>query len=250
MSTAEGSEPPRRTSGASSSRKVLQLLLAFSADRPEASVAELAAAIGAPAATTYRYVALLKELHLLEEGGSGRYHVTCRVLPLAQAARLANDVARLAKPVMAEAARDLGETVLLFQHFGDSAVCAERVECDRAMRFTFRPGHAVPLGSGASGKMLLAMLPQAERERLGFAAREELTRIGLNGYAVSWGEADEGVWACSVPVHAAGLRATVLSMAGPAARIDDEAKRAAVAALHGYAAAIRRAVVSGTGEFS
>lgn len=204
-------------------------------------------AIGAPVATTYRYVALLKELHLLEEGNAGRYHVTCRVLPLAQAAHVANDLARLAKPVMAEAATELGETVLLFQHFGDSAVCAERVECDRALRFTFQPGHAVPLGSGASGKMLLALLPIADRERLGTVVREELGRAARNGYAVSWGEVNEGVWACSVPVRATGHRATVLSMAGPAARIDDAAKRAAVTALRGYAALIRQALSAWAG---
>jgi DNA-binding MurR/RpiR family transcriptional regulator len=59
VSAVDGSATtaPRRTPGASSSRKVLQLLLAFSERRWEASVAELAATIGTPVATTYRYVA-------------------------------------------------------------------------------------------------------------------------------------------------------------------------------------------------
>ena len=54
VSTVDGSATtaPRRTPGASSSRKVLQLLLAFSERRWEASVAELAATIGTPVATT------------------------------------------------------------------------------------------------------------------------------------------------------------------------------------------------------
>ncbi|WP_370944313.1 IclR family transcriptional regulator [Amycolatopsis sp. cg5] len=246
------SAAPRRTPGASSSRKVLQLLLAFSERRPEASVAELAATIGTPVATTYRYVALLKELQLLEEGKAGRYHVTCQVMPLARAAQLSNDLARLAKPTMEEAARELGETVLLFQHFGDTAVCADRVECDRAMRFTFQPGHSVPLGEGASGKMMLASLPEADRERRlptlmqrrGHGIRDELKRAALNRYAVSWGEIEEGVWACSVPVHVPGHRPAVLTMAGPAARINDEAKRAAISSLQAYANRIQRAVSS------
>ncbi|MEC3978604.1 IclR family transcriptional regulator [Amycolatopsis sp. H20-H5] len=249
---ADGPVPPRRTPGASSSRKVLQLLLAFSERRPEASVAELAATIGTPVATTYRYVALLKELQLLEEGRTGRYHVTSQVMPLARAAQLANDLARLARPVMEDASRELGETILLFQHFGEVAVCADRVECDRAMRFTFQPGHSVPLGVGASGKMLLALLPEAERERRlpaliqrrGTGVREELRRVTANRYAVSWGEIDEGVWGCSVPVHTAGHRPTVLSLVGPAARIPDEAKRATISALQGYAGRIQKAVSS------
>ncbi|QFU86440.1 IclR family transcriptional regulator [Amycolatopsis sp. YIM 10] len=239
----------KRTPGASSSRKVLQLLLAFSERRPEATVAELAALAGTPIATTYRYVALLKELQLLEEGRAGYYHVTSQVMPLARAAQVANDLARLARPVMEEAARELRETVLLFQQFGDAAVCAERAECDQAMRFTFQPGHSVPLGVSSAGKMLLAGLPEPERSRRlsavvarrGSSLRDELKRAELNRYAVSWGEVDEGVWSCSVPVRAPGQRPTVLTVAGPAARIGDEAKRTAIVVLQSHAQRIQDA---------
>ncbi|WP_240687253.1 IclR family transcriptional regulator [Amycolatopsis suaedae] len=242
----------RKTPGANSSRKVLQLLLGFSEQRVDASVAELAKLVGTPIATTYRYVALLKELQLLEEGRAGRYHLTSQVMPLARAAQLANNLARLARPSMEEAAQELRETVMLFQHFGDAAVCSERVECDRAMRFTFQPGHTLPLGVGASGKMVLATMPEAERGRYlpdvvarrGEGIREELRKAYANRYAVSWGELDEGVWACSVPVPLNGQRTTVLSLAGPAARITDDAKRRAITALQGYARKIHNAVAS------
>lgn len=251
VSAVDGSATtPRRTPGASSSRKVLQLLLAFSELRWEASVAELAATIGTPVATTYRYVALLKELQLLEEGRAGHYHLTSQVMPLARAAQLANDLARLAKPVMEEAARELGETVLLFQQFGDAAVCADRVECDRAMRFTFEPGHSVPLGVGATGKMLLALLPEIERDRRlaalveqrGTCVRDELKQALESRYSAGSGEIDEGVWACSVPVSAYGRRPAVLSLAGPAARITEEARHTAITALQGYATRVERAI--------
>jgi DNA-binding IclR family transcriptional regulator len=251
--SSTASEPgPRRTVGASSSRKVLQLLLSFSERRAEASVAELAELIGVPVATAYRYVALLKELQLLEEGQAGRYHVTSQVMPLARAAQVANDLARLARPAMEDAARELRETVMLFQHFGDSAVCADRVECDRAMRFTFQPGHSLPLGVGASGKMLLACLPEPERDRRlpellrlrGPDLREEIAEAAANRFAVSWSELDEGVWACSVPISALNHRPTVLSMAGPAARISEDAKRSAIASLQSYASRIREAIAT------
>ncbi|GAA3573052.1 IclR family transcriptional regulator [Amycolatopsis ultiminotia] len=241
---------PRRTPGASSSRKVLQVLLSFSERRWEASVAELAEVIGSPVATTYRYVQLLKELQLLEESRSGRYHVTSRVMPLARAAGLANDLARIARPAMEEAAHELGETILLFQHFGELAVCADRVECDRAMRFTFQPGHSIPLGSGATGKMLLALLPDGEREQQvarisrerGIELRDELKQARASRYAQSWGEIEEGVWACSVPVDADRLRPSVLSLVGPAIRIGAVARERAITALRSYAERIRKSV--------
>lgn len=153
---------------------------------------------------------------------------------------------------MEEAARELGETVMLFQQFGDTAVCADRVECDRAMRFTFEPGHSLPLGVGASGKMLLALLPELERERRltsimdrhGTGVRDELKHALENRFAVSSGEIDEGVWACSVPVQTIGRRPTVLSMAGPAARITEAARQTAITALREYAIRIQRTIAS------
>ncbi len=245
------SEPGlRRTAGANSSRKVLQLLLSFTEQRWEASVAELAEAIGSPVATAYRYVQLLKELQLLEESRSGRYHVTSRVMPLARAARLANDLARVALPVMEEAVRELGETVLLFQHFGDVAVCSDRVECDRPMRFTFQPGHSIPLGVGATGKMLLALLPDGERERQvarisrerGAEVRDDLKLALANRYMQSWGEIEDGVWCCSVPVEVDRHRPSVLTFVGPATRIGDAERERAITALRAYAEQIGKAI--------
>jgi DNA-binding IclR family transcriptional regulator len=126
------------------------------------------------------------------------------------------------------------------------------VECERPMRFTFQPGHSVPLGVGASGKMVLACLPESERARRlpellrerGPELREQIEEAATRRYAVSWGELDEGVWACSVPIDLGGQRPTVLSMAGPAARISEDAKQVAIFALRTYASRIRDAVAS------
>ncbi|QWF82391.1 IclR family transcriptional regulator [Amycolatopsis sp. CA-230715] len=243
---------PRRTAGASSSRKVLQLLLSFTERRAESSVAELATIIGTPVATTYRYVALLKELQLLEEGRAGRYRVTSQVMPLARAAQQANDLTRLARPAMEEAARKLRESIMLFQQFGDTAVCAELVESDPGVRPVFTAGHSMPLGKGASGKMLLAILPEYERERivssialrLGPGYRDEIQRAALNRYALSADETTEGVWACSVPVPYSGNRPSALTVAAPSARLTDEAKRIAVTTLQVTAARVHSAVSS------
>lgn len=234
----------RKTAGASSSRKVLRILFAFSEQRQDATVAELAEIIGAPVPTAYRHVALLKELQLLEEGRAGKYHPTARVMPLARAAQLSNDVARIARPIVAETADRLRETVMLLQYFGGDVVCVERTECDRPMRFTFQRGHSVPLGVGASGKMALASLPAD----LQAARIDELKRPGLSReialsqtqqYATSTSEMDEGVWACSVPVLTGTRSPVVLTVAGPAARISDAARDAALEVLRGNARRIR-----------
>lgn len=244
--TLNAGEPePKRTAGAGSSRKVLQILFAFSERRREATVAELAEIIGAPVPTAYRHVALLKELQLLEEGKTGKYHPTARVMPLARAAQLANDVARIAQPIVAETSARLRETVMLMQHFGDSAVCIERTECDRPMRFTFQRGHSIPLGIGASGRMVLASLsPEAQSARIAElnspGLPQDLAAVAARQYATSHSEVDEGVWACSVPVLIDRGRPVVLTVAGPATRISEDARDAALDTLRTNAQRIRQ----------
>lgn len=243
-------EANKRTAGASSARRVLELLLSFSERRPRATVAELSELSGAPIATTYRHVALLKELRLLEEGPDNHYHLTSQVMPLARAAQMVNDHARLARPTMVVASEELGETVMLLQPAGETAVCVERVECDRPMRFTFEPGHSLPLGYGASGKMLLACLPEKARsallERVDTAARvellEELALARERGYALSSSEIDEGVWACSVPVVDSGSSSAVLTVAGPQVRMRPEHRETVRERLQEHAKEIRQRI--------
>jgi DNA-binding IclR family transcriptional regulator len=227
-----------------SSRRVLELLLQFSEHQRELTVPEMAELIDATVPTTYRYVAMLKDMQVLEEGRAGTYHPTARIMPVARAAQLSNSLAAIARPIVRETASRLRETVMLMQSIGESAVCIELAECDRPMRFTFQRGHSLPLGLGASGKMALALLPPDVRQRLPLVAaaagfESEIEEIIQRGYAVSNSEIDEGVWACSVPAFVHRKRAVVLTVAGPASRISDSARESALDVLRRSAAAIR-----------
>lgn len=220
--TAEAPEPKGAASKAS---RVLNVLLAFSEYRLDASVKELAEVVDVPVPTAYRYVGLLKELHVLEEGPAGRYHPTAKVMPVARAAQLSNGIGRIAAPIIAKTAAELGESVLLMQTFGDSAVCIEGTESTQRMRFTVERGHSIPLGVGATGKMALAALPEADREvrleELGAdtRVRTEVADAARLQFATSEGEVDAGTWACSVPVVVVDQRPIVLTLAGPAPRL-------------------------------
>ena len=225
----------------SSSKKVLNLLLQFSAERTELSVPEMAKLIGSTTPSTYRYLALLKELDLLEEGKPGHYHPTARVIPLARAAQLSNPLARIAGPMLREASDAIGETVMLQQLAGDNVVCIELAECDRPMRFTIQRGRSTPLGRGASGKMALALCPAETRERLlpPHLSHDQLDTYLAQGFATSNSEIDEGVWACSVPVITTQKNLCVLTSAGPESRIPEEHKALTRQALNESAQKIR-----------
>lgn len=241
----------KRVPGSSSARKVLQLLFSFDQHRPSATVADLAELAGIPLPTAYRHVALLKDLGLLEEGRSGQYRPTMKVLPLAQAARLSNSLADLTRPLIQEASAAFDETVMLKRYTGDAMICVEVKETDQAMRFTFQRGRVTPLGRGGSGKMALAMLPPEARQRWlrtlvgGAALSAECAQIIEVGHAISDSEIDRGVWACSVPASEAGAEhPIVLTVAGPGVRFDDATRAAAPQLLKRYADRIASVVAT------
>lgn len=244
--------PARRTGGVESPRKVLQVLLGFSEQRPHATIQEIADEVNVPQSTAYRYVSLLRELGLLEEGAASTYHVAPRIIGVAQAAAAANPLPLLARPIMRELVAKIDETVFMVRAIGGYAVCVELVEASRTVRLSMQPGHPLPLYAGASGKTLLAFMPEAEREAIlqarlkdapalaaeTAALREELDVIVQRRWASSFGEIDDGIWACAAPVLDGERAVATLSTAGPAYRISEAEQERIARLLREHAAKI------------
>jgi DNA-binding IclR family transcriptional regulator len=225
-------EPGRAAAADGSSRKVLRALLAFSVDRPRHSAESLAAAIGLPLSSTYRYIAILRETGLIDEDKRGCFVLASRVIGLAQAARAGTDLVSVARPYMRRLSHETGETVHLVRRSGDRAVCIEKVESSSRIRVKFRVGTALPLHRGAAPKMLLAHLSPEERDAtLGdlvalepdFGAQRnallsELALIRDRGWAESQNEITPHVYAVAVGVFdRTGVVAT-LSVVAPESR--------------------------------
>jgi DNA-binding IclR family transcriptional regulator len=227
-----------KTSGVESSRKILRALLAFSERKPQLSIADLIQELDVPSSTAYRYVSLLREVGLLERAGGSRYQVSPRVFALAGAAQAVNDLGAVALPVMHRLVSRVDEKVQLMRATEGFAVCIDRVECTRAVRLHFQPGQTVPLGTGASGKVLLSLRPPAERnaylERQAAAGapwadrlpalKRELDQIAQQGWAQSCSEIDDDVWACSAAIPGTSPPAAV-TVAAPSYRVDEERRR-------------------------
>jgi DNA-binding IclR family transcriptional regulator len=232
------SAPGHSVRGVESPRRVLQVLLAFSEERPHATISELAKEIDVPVSTCYRYVGLLRELGLLDEGSRATYHVTPRVMLIARAAKAANSLGDVARPILERVSAIVNETTLLMQRFHSLVVCVESVASNRAVRYIFESGNSLPLGLGASGKLLLASLPESERAdyldqvqvrdpelaRRLMANESELPTYAAEGWAGSDGEYENGVWAGAAairePLPGDGAVAAAIVVAGPSFRID------------------------------
>lgn len=215
------------------------MLFAFTEQHPSASVKELAEQLEIPVPSAHRYVAMLRDMGLIEEGNRGRYHLTMRVAALGRAARQATPIVDLAEPHMRRLSGQTGESVLLMRMVAGYPVCFHRVETPSRFRLSFEPGQPLPLLRGASVRLLLGALSADERTQYLDAALEsgaqppahgraaflsEIERDLGRGYSISNEEIDQGVWAASAAVYEGSKPVAALSVPCPVFRMDDDRK--------------------------
>ncbi|GAA3737718.1 IclR family transcriptional regulator [Salinactinospora qingdaonensis] len=225
------SDNRQRRSGAESSRKLLNLMLAFNERNHTRSAADLAAALDMPISSVYRFLSVLKDTGLVEEAGHGEYRLSWLFVGLARAAgAAADDLERLARPVLEEVARESGETTLLIKRVGWSATCVDRVESVHPVRLQFDPGQPMSLHLGSAARVLLASMPAAEREAyldtlpdLGKLERDQIEAdvdtVARTGWVESFGEVDEGIWGTAAAIHDGETVVAALGLAGPLYRL-------------------------------
>jgi DNA-binding IclR family transcriptional regulator len=216
-------------SGAEGARRVLAVLQAFSPRRHTLTVRELAELTAIPLPSMYRYIALLRDTGLLVGDDRGAYHLSPRFISLARAAEAAETLIELADPVMRDLMHECGETVIFVRLIARVPVCVHRVEPEHHLRATFEPGQQLPLLRGASGRVLLAGLP--ERQRLEYLAplaqtdpaaaaaiEESVAKTAACGWAASEEEIDRGVWAASAAVTDGRSTVAALTVPSPLVR--------------------------------
>ena len=158
--------PPEASAvhGCEGARRVLALMLAFSADKNTLTARDLAAATGIALPSVYRYITLLRETGLLAGDERGSYRLSARLIGLARAAEAAESIIDIADPFM----RDAGRADRRDGHPGPA---------DRPVRGVRAPGRSRRSGCasrssrasrcrcehGASARLLLSGLPPEQR---------------------------------------------------------------------------------------
>ena len=239
------------TPRAASLDKAFTLLTAIAA-RPGAPLAELAARAGLPLSTAYRLIASLESLGLVLREKKGRYLVGPAILDLARGADLKQMMARASRPGLRKLARRFRRTAHMAV-FEDDMVTYVTKESGHPDRILTIEGSQLEAYCTGLGKVLLAHLPEPERERylaegpfIPLTAttitdptdlRDELRRIGRRGYAIDNGESSDDLTCVAVPVaDGAGRVFAALSISGQAA---DFTPAAMEEARHALAACAR-----------
>ncbi|GIU98250.1 MAG: IclR family transcriptional regulator [Actinomycetota bacterium] len=206
------------------------------AEAGEVGVSELGRRLGVHKATASRLLATLADRGLVERDPfSERFRLGFGLIRLAGAAMTGLDLVRSGRPLLEELAERTRETVNIGVQSGDAVVYVDQVSGSRSIVSVNWVGRRTPLHCSSNGKVLLAYMDDAERER--FLAgplerrtprtvtdpdvlRAQLEEVRRRGWAQTLEELEDGLNAVAAPVRQADGRVTAaLSVSGPAFRM-------------------------------
>jgi len=157
-----------------SARRVLDILRFFSEEKEPASLARVAGALDLPKSSC---LALLETL--VAEGyayqADGRYYLTGRWAREADVVARHDRLAPRCRHLLQRLSEELDETVMLAQLSQRRVVYLDVLEASHVLRFAAFVGQRKPVHASASGRALLATLP--DDEVLQFARAVELTPL-------------------------------------------------------------------------
>jgi DNA-binding IclR family transcriptional regulator len=205
-------------------RRVTDVLDAFAESGGDLGVTEIARRLRCSKSVVHRILVSLSEArYVAADPSTRRYRLGAKALLLARAASMHDDLRRRALPHLQIIRERTGETATLSLVRGAVRVYAEQVESRSAVRQTVEVGAEAPLHLGASGKAILAFLPESTRPPVPRSASLEtdLERIRRRGYAVSHAERIPGAASVAAPIFDhRGVVVGSVSAAGVLARSD------------------------------
>lgn len=203
-----------------------------------AGVSEVAAEIGVHKSTAFRLLAALEERDLVEQNTDrGKYQLAFGILRLASAIPGRIDLARQAQVTMDALAQQLDETINLAVVREHYAVNVQQAFSSAAVASQNWVGQLTPLHATSSGKVLLAFMPEGQRDAIldkaslprltpntitsRAALLDQLAEIREAGFATASEELEIGLNASAAPVRDhTGTVVGALSASGPAYRFD------------------------------
>ena len=236
--------------------RAADVLAAFT-DHASLGVTELATRLALSKAVVHRTLASLRTRGFVDlEESTRRYTLGPAALALGLSYLQRIDVRDPARAVLRGLSDATGETATLSVRRGHVRMYIEQVTPAREVHMTVRLGLPYPLHAGASSKCFLAFLSDDARAEYlaGHLASltprtvtdpaplgRQLDAIRRRGYAVSFGERQEGAGSVAAPIlDHEQLPVAVVSVCGPADRFRREVERIAPLLLEATAGLSRR----------
>ena len=190
--------------------------------------------------TTYRLMATLTEMTFLEKSDDKTFRVGPAALPIGLAYKGTADLVTIARPEMQRLMQGVLETVNLSLREGIEMLLLATAAGPHMLSSRTHIGQRFPIHCSASGRVMLATLPEQEREQLidrldlapitphtitdAETLKRHVRAIAEAGYAVNREEHALGLMAVSVPIrNRLGEVVAALDIAVPTVRVSGDA---------------------------
>lgn len=179
MVSGKKSRTPRAT-GIQLITRVAQILRTLG-DSTGLSLAGIAENVGLARSTVHRIVLALEAERLVSCNGPGQYRLGPEILHLAESCKI--DLIRDVHPYIVRLSKELDETVDLSVRAGHLVTVVDQVIAMRRLRVEAALGRSFPLYCTASGKAILAALPDEMGQALVSGPLEALTPKAITNRA-------------------------------------------------------------------
>ncbi|MDH5747823.1 MAG: IclR family transcriptional regulator [Rhodospirillales bacterium] len=218
-------------------RAVSILFLVAQSNAP-LGLSEISRSIGLDKATSLRLLNTLGDAKLVQQDPISR-----RYIPGSNISRLysswRSDIRNISRPHLESLLRDAQETVCIHAPRGLERVCIEALTPTHELCIVTTIGSAVPIYAGASGRVLMAFMPEADRERILTQTelractpksvidpdiyRRELDEVRNRGYAGTIGDVTLNTAALAAPIlNGDGQIVATVTLRGPEIRMSVE----------------------------
>lgn len=213
----------------------LEVIVAFDADHPEMTLAQVAQRTGYSRATARRFLHTLVELGYMRTDGKV-FALTPQVLGLGTAYLSGLGLPQIAQPHLEALSAQVGESTSVAVLDGTDIVYVARVATRRIMSVGIAVGTRFPAYATSMGRVLLAALDERALEdhlqradlraltprtlHEPAALRRELARVREQGWALVDQELERGLTSIAAPI-VDGRGATVAALNVSAATMDD-----------------------------
>ena len=219
--------------------RALDVLMCFTNQTPELTMTQISEMVGLNKSTIHRLLATLEEKRFVERDAySGLYRPGIRLIQMAFLTMDHNNLRRLVTPLLNNLSNQHRENVNLSVLDDTHVVYLEVIESPQRVKLAAARGQRLPAFCTASGKAILAFLP--EDKVIGIlksgmprytqntiitpeAFIENIHRAREQGFAFSEQEFEEGINAIAAPItNSNGKPIASVSIAGPAYRLTRE----------------------------
>lgn len=216
--------------------RALDVLMCFTSQTPELTMTQISELVGINKSTVHRLLATLEGKRFLERDPvTGVYKPGIRLVQMAFLTMEHNDLRRLANQFLHTLCDRYRENVNLSVLDETDVIYLEVIESQQRVKLAAAPGQRLPAFCTASGKAILAFMPEEnvrqilERGMPRYTQNtvispetffEDMHKTRERGYAISEQEFEEGINALAAPICNHPIAS--VSIAGPAYRLTRE----------------------------